>query len=257
VEQFVEVTRTKKTPGVPDLRGRTIQTLCLKRFDAIPDSMADGHVERLLLSKCKLSALPASLSTMRSLRSIRFVDCELAILPKEAFTPWLDELSLFFKRDTLITQYPVLGLPDPLPKQSTLTKLQISGYHVPAIPESITNLPALEQLVVIPRVRTVPKSLAKMRALKKLNLLYSYFNDFAAALEIISRLPLTDLTLSNTVVDDTTEAAWRRLGVSVEKLLARSYAMVAPGAGKEGPKTATKFDVALLQTWMPRTLIHT
>jgi len=262
VEEYVEVKWTKKSPGLPALKGRKIKLLTLKGFPAVPAEIAEASVVDLVLAKCKVTALPAALAEMTALRRLRLIDCELAALPAEAFAPpKLEELTVFFDRQTLITEYPALALPDPLPPRASLTKLDIHGHVVPVIPESIAGYPALEALTVIPLVREVPSTLAELRALRELNLLKCDLDDPAGTLALLAKLPLTKLTLSNVVVDKKTEAAWRQLGKTVKTLLLRSFAIVAPGAKpskattKQPPKQAPAIDHALLESWMPKTKI--
>lgn len=262
VEEYVEVKWTKKSPGLPKLAGRTIKLLSLKGFPAVPAEIAEARVADLTLSKCKVAALPAAMAEMKSLRRLSLIDCDLSALPAEAFAPpKLEELTVFFDRQTLMTEYPALELPDPLPARQSLTKLDIHGHVVPVVPESIAGYPDLEQLTVIPLVREVPSTLAGLRKLRELNLLHCDLDDPVGTLALIATLPLEKLTLSNIVADKTTEAAWRQLGKTVKTLLLRSFAIVAPGARpskattKQPPKVKPVIDHAVLESWMPKTKI--
>ena len=256
MEEYLAITQSKKAK-FPDLAGRKIKTVCLKRFTAIPPSIAGAHVRCLILSSCKLTSLPETLGKMRSLEELSFVDCDMSALPAAAFAPpGLEELSVFHDRDTLLTDYPPLSLPAPLPAHPTLKRLSLSGYIVAEIPDGIAGYPALEELTVIPLVRRVSKALGRLRKLRSLNLLKCDLEDFASTLQIISKLPLRALSLSNIVVDPSTRAHWAVLGKTLTELHAHKFAMVAPGAKGRGPQVARDFDREVLQRWLPRAKIR-
>ena len=256
MEDYVSITRTKQVREVPDLRKRRIRGLCLKKFDTLPPWLGELGVKDLTISTCSLPALP-DLRRAKSITSLNFVDCDMPALPPEAFAPGLRELSVFYDRNTLLTEYPPLALPDPLPRCPALKELSISGYVVSSIPRGIVAFPALETLVVYPFVREVSPALAKLGSLSEVNFLYCDFADFAGTLAILAKLPLESLTLSNIIVDATTERPWRKLGKTLREVLARSFAMVAPGARGKGPQVKRDFDVAKLQAWLPKAKIRT
>jgi len=149
----------------------------------------------LNLSDLNLSAIPADVMKMSSLRLLNLRNNQFARLP-------IDFVDCFPKLETLnLAQNSIQHLPPDIGGLQKLKKLYVQGNQLKSLPMSMATLIRLEELFVQHNhIHEIPSEFSSIKTLTSLSLAHNDLTSLPAELEALKMLKLVDLS-GNTIVN--------------------------------------------------------
>jgi len=196
----LDLKKSKALSTLPSLAGwSSVTWLSLRGFDVIPDGLdLPPSLTSLLLEKCRPASL-ACLQRAQHLAELRFVDCDLEVVPSGLRSlPSLRHVGLF--REAGYRGDPRdLSMGGDLFEHDRLEELEISGFRVASLPAGLGRCRALKTLVVIEGVRELPETIGALHQLRELNLRSHQLESIPESLGDL--VALEDLTLASRECD--------------------------------------------------------
>jgi hypothetical protein len=170
----------------------------------------DGNIIGLGLNDIKLTTLPESIGTLKSLKNLSLMDNQLSTLPTSIGN--LGSLIEIYLGGNQLT-----ALPEAVWNLTSLELLGLGNNALTALPEAVGNLTSLEALnVANNQLTTLPESIGNLKSLSSFSL---EFNKLTALPESIGNLSsLTYLYLNGNHLTTLPESMWNLKSLEILKL---------------------------------------